>query len=258
MRTRTRTAASTLAATLAVLPLVAGPVQAGHAERAALTGSIVYIKDHDVWLMSPDGVTKRQLTTDGSAASAYINHHLRDGHLRGSRPRRARRGRRRVRGVRRGGRRRQPGRRWRRGAARVLVLGGREHAAHRLVLRHLRASGPRRAAAVGELPAPGSWRDLPSGRVVRGRLERLRRLPLAVADGGGPGVQLPVDGRGVRRGPRGHGPGHDERPAARGADPRVPRARPARPTQRLLVVPGRQHDRVRRPASTRTGRRTRS
>lgn len=73
MRTRTRTAAFTLAATLAVLPLVAGPVQAGHTERAALTGSIVYIKDHNVWLMSPDGATKRQLTTDGSAASAYIN-----------------------------------------------------------------------------------------------------------------------------------------------------------------------------------------
>lgn len=67
MLIRTHAVARALVAALVLLPLAAAPAQ------AALTGSIVYIKDHNVWLMSPDGATKRQLTTDGSAASAYVN-----------------------------------------------------------------------------------------------------------------------------------------------------------------------------------------
>ncbi len=41
------------------------------AAAAAPTGSIVYIKDFNVWLMSPDAAINRQLTTDGTEADPY-------------------------------------------------------------------------------------------------------------------------------------------------------------------------------------------
>lgn len=39
----------------------------------AQASSIVYIKDHDVWLSSPDGAVQRQVTTDGSAQLPYYS-----------------------------------------------------------------------------------------------------------------------------------------------------------------------------------------
>jgi len=36
-------------------------------------GSIVFIKGHNVWLTSPDGLTQRQLTTNGTATMPYRN-----------------------------------------------------------------------------------------------------------------------------------------------------------------------------------------
>jgi hypothetical protein len=40
---------------------------------AAQASSIVYIKDHNVWLSSPDGAAQRQVTTDGSAQLPYYS-----------------------------------------------------------------------------------------------------------------------------------------------------------------------------------------
>ena len=37
----------------------------------AQASSIVFVKDHNVWLSSPDGTGQRQLTTDGTSALAY-------------------------------------------------------------------------------------------------------------------------------------------------------------------------------------------
>ena len=37
----------------------------------APTGSIAFVKDNNVWLISPDGSASRQLTTDGTQASGY-------------------------------------------------------------------------------------------------------------------------------------------------------------------------------------------
>src|SRR6478735_7377176 len=34
-------------------------------------GSILFIKNHNVWLSSPDGATQRQLTTDGTSSRPY-------------------------------------------------------------------------------------------------------------------------------------------------------------------------------------------
>ena len=39
--------------------------------RAAQTGTIVFVRDHDLWLTRPDGSGMRQLTTDGTEDSPY-------------------------------------------------------------------------------------------------------------------------------------------------------------------------------------------
>jgi hypothetical protein len=56
-----RTVATAVAAVVALLALV-GVAQAS---------SIVFIKDHNVWVSAPDGSGQRQLTTDGTSALAY-------------------------------------------------------------------------------------------------------------------------------------------------------------------------------------------
>jgi Tol biopolymer transport system component len=40
---------------------------------SAFASSIVYVKDSNVWLSSPDGSVTRQITTDGSAALPYFS-----------------------------------------------------------------------------------------------------------------------------------------------------------------------------------------
>ena len=86
MRTsrRLRRAATTAAATTAVLALVA-PAQAadlGHdggsrtpaaspAYTSAVAGTIVFVRDHDVWVARADGTGARAVTTDGTASAAY-------------------------------------------------------------------------------------------------------------------------------------------------------------------------------------------
>ncbi len=47
--------------------MIADPPQA----QSALTGGIVFIKDNNVWLTSPDGTTQVQVTTNGTAAAPY-------------------------------------------------------------------------------------------------------------------------------------------------------------------------------------------
>src|SRR3954470_3919089 len=49
------------------------PVAVGTRGAAANTapGSLVYIKDNNVWLSSPDGAVTRQITTDGTPTSYY-------------------------------------------------------------------------------------------------------------------------------------------------------------------------------------------
>jgi Tol biopolymer transport system component len=59
MRTRTLTAGLAAGA----LAAVAAP--------SAQADSIVYIKDHDVWLMAPDGSKRHQVTRDGTASDPY-------------------------------------------------------------------------------------------------------------------------------------------------------------------------------------------
>ena len=61
-RLRRSQAALTVASVVVALLALAGTAQAS---------SIVFIKDHNVWLASPDGSGQRQLTTDGTSALAY-------------------------------------------------------------------------------------------------------------------------------------------------------------------------------------------
>jgi len=61
------------------LALSSSPIAAANPGRPAGTrvsgvasgGSIAFIQTYNVWLTSPDGTTKRQLTTDGSASTPY-------------------------------------------------------------------------------------------------------------------------------------------------------------------------------------------
>src|SRR3954470_20199522 len=41
------------------------------APSVAQASSIVFVKDYDVWLTSPDGARQHRVTNDGSAASPY-------------------------------------------------------------------------------------------------------------------------------------------------------------------------------------------
>ena len=61
-RLRRSQAALTVASVVVTLLALAGTAQAS---------SIVFIKDHNVWLASPDGSGQRPLTTDGTSALAY-------------------------------------------------------------------------------------------------------------------------------------------------------------------------------------------
>ncbi len=70
---RVRRGIGALIALAVLLGALAGLVPARAAEAAAgisSGGSIVHIKDNDVWLTSPDGVTQKRLTTDGSTPTA--------------------------------------------------------------------------------------------------------------------------------------------------------------------------------------------
>lgn len=59
-----------LAVSSVVLTLAAGTVTSPAA--TASPGSIVFIKDHNVWVMSgTDPSTTRPITTDGNAGNAY-------------------------------------------------------------------------------------------------------------------------------------------------------------------------------------------
>ncbi len=61
-RMRTKLLAGAVAAAAACTSAGAAP---------ALADSIVYIKDHDVWVASPDGSKQRQVTRDGTASDPY-------------------------------------------------------------------------------------------------------------------------------------------------------------------------------------------
>ncbi len=50
-----------------------GAAPAGAVTGITSGGSIVFIKAFNVWLTSPDGATQRQLTTDGSATTPYLD-----------------------------------------------------------------------------------------------------------------------------------------------------------------------------------------
>ena len=51
--------------------LLAGCAALGMAAPDARANSIVFVRDHNVWIASPDGGTQRALTTDGNAGSPY-------------------------------------------------------------------------------------------------------------------------------------------------------------------------------------------
>ena len=65
-----RTIGPAVAVTLAILVSALGSVVTAAAANAAASsssdGSIVFVKDDDIWLTTPDGVTQRRLTTDGA------------------------------------------------------------------------------------------------------------------------------------------------------------------------------------------------
>lgn len=61
------------AATLLAVAAVVVAVSEASPARAAVTGSIVYILDHDVWIAdAADASTARAVTTDGTVASPYL------------------------------------------------------------------------------------------------------------------------------------------------------------------------------------------
>ena len=66
----TAIALAILAGTLAGLV----PARAADAAVSGITnvGSIVYVKDNDIWLTSPDGVTQKRLTTDGNTDTSDL------------------------------------------------------------------------------------------------------------------------------------------------------------------------------------------
>ena len=78
MKTR-RLAVATLASTLlaGTLSGLVAPTGPAHAE-AALPGSIVFLKDHNIWLARPDGTGLVQVTRDGTFASPYYSPSMAD------------------------------------------------------------------------------------------------------------------------------------------------------------------------------------
>lgn len=66
---------SVTAAVLAALVTAAVPTTA----RAAGTGSIVYIKGHNVWVATPDGKKQHRVTADGTATLPYVSPSQSDG-----------------------------------------------------------------------------------------------------------------------------------------------------------------------------------
>lgn len=77
----TALAVATLAATVAV---VAAPTTTAHAQSAippsaaSLPGSIVLLKDHNIWLVRPDGTGLVQVTKDGTYSSQYYSPSMAD------------------------------------------------------------------------------------------------------------------------------------------------------------------------------------
>jgi putative cell wall-binding protein len=66
-----RSATSRPQAALAGMVVVAALLAVPGVAEAAPSGSIVYVKDHNVWLMTPDGTTQHRVTADGSTAKSY-------------------------------------------------------------------------------------------------------------------------------------------------------------------------------------------
>jgi Tol biopolymer transport system component len=57
----------------ALAAVAAGAALAGAAASPAMADSIVYVKNHNVWVMAPDGSKQRQVTRDGTAAAPYVS-----------------------------------------------------------------------------------------------------------------------------------------------------------------------------------------
>lgn len=78
MRTRTATAVASLA--LAGGALAAPPASASPVAPAALgaTGTIVYVKAHNVWISTADGARHHRVTRDGTATSPYSSPSMSD------------------------------------------------------------------------------------------------------------------------------------------------------------------------------------
>lgn len=72
MRTRRLAGAAVLALVASLTVLVGGEVAAPTSAHAATPGgTIVFIKDHDVWLTRPDGTGMRRVTRDGTSSTPY-------------------------------------------------------------------------------------------------------------------------------------------------------------------------------------------
>ncbi|MDQ1642555.1 MAG: large repetitive protein [Actinomycetota bacterium] len=77
-RTATTALLEALLLVIGVITLVVAPTLSQARAATSVTGiasggSILYVKAYNVWLSSPDGVTVRQLTTDGTASAPYRN-----------------------------------------------------------------------------------------------------------------------------------------------------------------------------------------
>jgi hypothetical protein len=57
----------------ALAAVAAGAALAGAAASPAMADSIVYVKNHNVWVMAPDGSKQRQVTRDGTAGAPYVS-----------------------------------------------------------------------------------------------------------------------------------------------------------------------------------------
>jgi hypothetical protein len=57
----------------ALAALAAGALLAAAGAAPAGADSIVYVKDHNVWVMAPDGSKQRQVTRDGNAGAPYVS-----------------------------------------------------------------------------------------------------------------------------------------------------------------------------------------
>ncbi|WGX98649.1 LpqB family beta-propeller domain-containing protein [Nocardioides sp. L-11A] len=67
-----------MVAALITLAPGAGVSAANGAARAAAAGTIVFVKDYNVWLVRPDGTGLYQVTTDGTFATPYLSPSMSD------------------------------------------------------------------------------------------------------------------------------------------------------------------------------------